>query len=140
MSLFFLHSLVPGCLDFYWSELLKLEQWDTYVCPTSIEADNLIKVTNKLQRIRGYLKKPIIITSGLRPHLYNALIKGARHSSHLDGKAIDFQVVGMEANEVRAFLLPKLGELELRMEDCPGTNWIHIDTRVRHTGLRYFKP
>ncbi len=68
---------------------------------------------------------------------------GARYSQHKQGKAVDFDVKGMTADEVRGVL--RLNQIELmklgltRIET--GVSWVHIDlkeTRLNH--LYEFKP
>lgn len=132
---------IPGCDHFKWNEVLWLPSWKIYVYPSEVECTNLMKIAVKLDYIRKYLNKPIRVTSGLRPRLYNNHIGGAFNSAHIAGQAIDFKVVGLGADAVRASILPLLSRLEIRMEDLPGANWVHVDDRpVRGRGHRYFKP
>lgn len=77
---------------------------------------------------------------GFRPKYVKV---GAAKSMHKSGKAVDFDVKGMTADEVRGVL--RLNQIELmklgltRIET--GTSWVHID--LKETGLNYlyeFKP
>jgi len=53
------------------------------------------------------------------------------HSQHSDGRALDFDVKGMTANEVREFLIANVNnsimkDVSFIESDC---NWVHIDFR-----------
>jgi len=108
-------------------------------------ADNLIKVFQVMDQIRQFFGERIRVHCAWRPEHYNHLVGGAAGSAHMAAKAgeaaVDFDIPGMECDDVRAALLPKLEELGIRMEATPGTGWVHIDTRVPPPGHpRYFKP
>ncbi len=49
---------------------------------------------NFLQPIRDKADSPLIITSGYRPPELNKLIGGSRTSAHMDGRAVDFTIIG----------------------------------------------
>lgn len=105
---------------------------------------NLINIFIKMDIVREFLGKPIRVHCAYRPDAYNALVKGAKNSSH---KALDdCAAVDWDCNEpcddTRAKLLPKLEELRLRMEDNgPGAPWVHLDDRTPPPGHPfYFKP
>lgn len=102
---------------------------------------NLSMLMVVMDKVRAFLAKPIIVHVSFRPYAYNKLIGGALNSSHVEGKACDFHVAGMTCDAVRAALLPKLEEWGLRMENLPGSSWVHLDTRpVPKGGTRFFKP
>jgi hypothetical protein len=72
---------------------------------------------------------------------YNAFVGGAKASAHLSGMAVDFVAKGMSCDEVRAKLLNKLEEFQIRVEDLPKSNWVHADIKVPPPGgKRFFKP
>lgn len=129
--------------NFQWSEVLYLRQWDFYVYPDITQVKNLKRTINKLQMIRDMFGKPIRITSGLRPRVYNMAIGGAKNSWHIYGKAVDFVIKGYEGpdgcNTVREILQTKLEELDIRMENKKNAPWVHIDIGDV-IGERYFKP
>lgn len=102
---------------------------------------NLIKLFETMDKVRETVKKPIIVHVAYRPPEYNALIGGATKSAHMTGQACDFHVLGMSCDEVRTLLLPELERLKIRMEDKPGSSWVHIDIKaVVPGGVRFFKP
>lgn len=57
-----------------------------------------------LQPIRDNLRKPLIITSGLRNADLNHLVGGAENSQHLKGEAADIAVDGQALEIVKAIL------------------------------------
>jgi hypothetical protein len=91
-----------------------------------------------------------------RPRGYNALVGGARNSSHMalvDASgmplapeamvaAMDFEVVGFEGgagcDKIRARLVPELPARGLRMENRPGSDWIHLDCAPVLPGHNHF--
>lgn len=110
---------------------------------TDIVKANLITIFTKLDEIREVFGAPINIHCALRPPAYNKQINGAVNSSHISGKAIDFHIEGYNCDEARAKILSLglLATLKLRMEDLPGSSWIHIDTRnPSEEARRFFKP
>jgi len=131
---------VPGCDHFKWHEVLFCPKWDVFIYPTASQYHSLIDVVQRLDRVRKSIGSPITITSGLRPGLYNILIGGSKFSQHCLGKALDFVVRGMTADEVRSYLVDDLELLCLRMEKLPGSNWVHIDTKEPGASGRFFNP
>lgn len=128
---------------FTWREALYLPQWNREAGAddglTDKVKQELIKVFDRLERIRGFLgSKPVIIHCAFRPVEYNKLIGGAPASAHIEGKAVDFHIQGLDCDVVRDFLKLNLDLLGIRLEDNPGSNWVHIDTRDSNN--RYFKP
>ncbi len=103
-----------------------------------------------MDRLRIMLNLPIIINNWKsggkfkwRGYRTNSCKIGAKKSAHRSGKAFDFDVKGMTAEEVRKFILSRqdaFPEIK-RMED--GVNWCHIDT-VQYTknqkGIHLFMP
>jgi uncharacterized protein YcbK (DUF882 family) len=130
---------IPCCDNFSWYEVLLLRQWGFYAYPSLEVYHNLIDIMKKLQWIREYFHKPIKITSGWRPGAYNEHIRGAFASAHVTGQAVDFQVPGLDTEDVRTELIPLIGHLQIRMEDHRGS-WVHIDSKFRDKESAYFKP
>jgi zinc D-Ala-D-Ala carboxypeptidase len=68
------------------------------------DGSHLVKVdenlVEKIQKLRDYLGKPIIVVSGYRTPEYNKLIGGAPKSQHMQGKAADIKVTGVSPYEV----------------------------------------
>jgi len=137
---------------FSFREALYLPTWGRMGCV----ADGL--TLEVLQRLGWFLREKIdplrdwlgvIHTHSMwRPKAYNAdpKIRGAVCSTHMalvDHKgnplkpkdrvaAIDFHVEGFRGpkgcDKIRSRILLDLGERGLRMEDRPGSNWVHLDS------------
>lgn len=141
-----LSDLIPGCKHFTWKEALWLPQWNRAADDTDgVTDEHLENIKNTAQwmdQIREYFGKPINVHCWLRPEKYNELVHGAKGSQHMIGHAVDFDVVGMSCDDARQKILDdgKLDEMGLRMEDMPGSNWVHLDDRAPGPGGRYFKP
>lgn len=81
--------------------------------------------------------KPINLVSGYRSYATNAMLAGqsegvARHSMHIEGKASDIQIPGVELRDLhRAALSLGAGGVGY----YPRSNFVHVDTgRVRRWG------
>jgi len=136
-----LEDKIPYCDHFKWKEVLLCPQWGVHIYPTDEIAINLALVASKLDWIRKHFGRPIKITSAIRPLKYNRLIGGSKESMHIKGRALDFQVAGYTADRVRQMLLPFLDRLDIRMENKPYSDWVHIDTKKpRLKTNRFFYP
>lgn len=120
------------------SDVAKLHNIDNR--PSLAELDNLLNlIFYCLQPIRDKLKKPMIITSGYRCPKLNShpKINGAVNSNHLYGRAADFHVNGMTAQEVIDFIL-KLG-IEFDELGNEYNKWVHIAYRKGDNRKKVFK-
>lgn len=132
---------IDGCKYFKWKEALFLPSWQIHVLPTAAQKSNIIEFAKKADMVREYIGLPMIITSWLRPKIYNAMIGGSKKSQHMKGMAIDFKCPGVSADDLRDLLEPKLEEFGIRMEKLPGASWVHIDGHEPLPfGSRYFVP
>lgn len=133
---------IPGCVHFYWKEALLLREIDSFCFPTEEQEGMIIDLAIRLENIRVVLGGiPIYVTSWIRPGFYNELIGGSKNSWHKTGGAVDFKCLGVHPDETRETLLPHLLHLGLRMEDLPGSSWVHVDTKPVSEGMnRFFKP
>lgn len=136
-----LNDFVFGCKHVRWREVLALPRIGIYAHPENDQVlSNLILVCQKFDQVREILgNEPLIVTSGYRPKYYNDKIGGAASSQHMDGAAIDFQHKTKTADDCRALLLPHLDSLKIRVEDLPGSDWVHIDVKLT-SGKRFFRP
>jgi len=132
-------------------EALYLPSWDVMHIPTEEQKANIVKMAAVMDKIRNYLGKPIIIHVWIRPILnkpgherdgqdYSPFIKGAKMSAHKDGRAVDWHCKDYNCDYVRRLLLQKLEEYDIRVEDLPGSNWVHTDIKPPVNNNRYFKP
>ncbi|MCK0199251.1 YcbK family protein [Ornithobacterium rhinotracheale] len=61
---------------------------------------NLRELAQNLQVLRNYLGKPIMVNSGYRSVAHNRKIGGKVNSQHLQGKAADIRVEGVNPAEL----------------------------------------
>lgn len=124
---------------FTWRQALYLPRWDICCVPTQEQAFFIMKVAHKLMLVRQYFNSDIEITSWLRPERYNSLVGGAKNSAHIEGKAVDFKVQGIHADQVRARLKSELDLLDVRVQNHrPGTSWVHLDLLEPKASGRFF--
>lgn len=67
--------------------------------------DNCRKLAVELEKLRAVLGKPITIMSGYRSPAYNAGVKGAGKSEHMNAAAADIQVAGLSPEQVQDAIL-----------------------------------
>ena len=137
-------------------EALYLPSWDIYHTPSQAECAAILDLLVTCEKARTLLgDKPWNVHCIIRPNKvncptsvrhgqdYNAFIGStAKHSPHIMGMAIDFDEIGVRCDETRSLLLPHLEQLGMRMEQGPGSNWVHLDRYSPNVsgGVRFFKP
>lgn len=111
-------------------ELFKLkteeELWKLF-SPEILES--LAFIREKLGKritVNNWHKGGVFNNRGFRPK--NCKI-GAKNSAHKEGKAIDFDVEDMTAEEVRDWLIENQDELPYPLRYEKDVSWVHIDTR-----------
>lgn len=131
---------------FTWSEALNLPKWKRDASEDDGLTDeiraNLSATFAKMDEIREFLNAPIRVHVAYRPPEYNKLVGGAKGSAHMMGMAVDWSIAGKSCDDVRKLIIDAelLNKLNIRMEDNPGSNWIHIDIRSPGASGRFFKP
>lgn len=135
------YAAEPFTLDgktLYWPGYKKLCAIlrDEHVPPEVGFVQINVRTIEALWAVQAYLRRegvsaPIMVHSGYRTPQTNAQIEGAaRLSYHMWGKAVDFDVPGVD-----------LGELAGICEACPASGgvgyypdgWVHLDTGPRRT-------
>jgi hypothetical protein len=79
-----------------------------------------------LQKIRNHFNKPVIINSGYRCAVHNKAVGGARYSKHIQGKAADIVVKGVNPKEVAKYC-EAIGIQGIGLYET----FVHIDTRSK---------
>jgi Peptidase M15 len=136
----------PISKHFMWREALWLPQWQREATEedgvNEYIRENLEELFTKMDMIRNFFLKPIIVHCAYRPKAYNELVGGALRSAHMDGRAVDFHVMGLNCDEARKTIIDlKLLDLwKVRLENNAGKNWLHVDLRLPGSGGRFFKP
>ena len=90
------------------------------------------RLIKKLQKLRDYVKKPVVIRSGYRTPEHNAAVRGATHSQHMLGTAADIEVAGYTGDQLAA-LARYFGFTGIGI----ASNWIHVDVRDTPAEWRY---
>lgn len=133
-------------------EALLLPSWKVMHIPSNAEKQNIVELAKKMDKVRELINHPIRVSCWIRPSKvnapgtkhhgqdYNAFVKGAKRSAHIEGKAIDWVAPKKNCDDIRAIIVPKLEEFGLRCEDLPGSNWVHCDDREPINNNRFFKP
>ncbi len=94
-------------------------------CCTRTQIDE--KLVEYLQKIREHFGKPVYILSGYRCPVHNARVANASSTSkHLEGKAADIAVEGVDPLEVAQYA-ESIGVLGIGHYD----DFVHIDTRTQ---------
>lgn len=131
---------IPGVKNFYWYEALRLPKWGIHAFPEDRAVyQNIISVASRLQWIRDFFGKSVIITSWYRPENYNRYLKDvhgykvATRSTHLDASGVDWRLYGINTvdgvNQVKSELYPHLEDLQCRMSMNDDQGWIHNDIK-----------
>jgi lysozyme family protein len=91
---------------------------------------NIIPTARVLDRLRDEIGHPIVLTSAYRSPKYNAAIGGARHSQHMEFRALDFKVVGAGGPPDWAKILKRYRD-EGMFSGGIGAygTFVHVDTR-----------
>ena len=79
------------------------------------------------------------VTSMYRPPSYSPIVGGSATDIHTQAKAIDFVPIGISIQDAKQILIPKLHDLNCRLERGT-TDWIHADSRLPGPSGRYFTP
>ena len=93
--------------------------------PTEEAVKNLQALcVHVLQPLRDKLGKPITINSGYRCKELNKAIGGSRNSQHIEGKAADIKVEGVNVEELFQFIIRNIPEYDQCIQEFG--HWIHI--------------
>jgi zinc D-Ala-D-Ala carboxypeptidase len=81
-----------------------------------------------LEPIRAAIGAPLYISSGFRPIALNTLVRGAKSSAHLEGRAADFEAVGVPLEDAAVLARAACEELpvEKLILEYPPDGWIHV--------------
>ena len=102
------------------------------------------KLLETLDWLRDNLGKPIIVNNWAQGGQYSQRglrctrcilviekvdLRKVYLSAHIQGKAVDFHVVGMTAEEVRQWIIDHADELPYPVRLERDVSWVHCDTR-----------
>ena len=83
-----------------------------------------VDAIDRLERMRGIVGKPFIITSAYRSPLHNARVGGAPRSFHKLGRAFDIRLQG----HVKGYLMEIAREVGFGGVAARRNSFIHVDT------------
>lgn len=90
---------------------------------------NLLDLLPRVNLIRFSYGKPLTVSSGYRPDRYNKAAGGAKNSSHLVCKAVDFKDADGEFAKWCLENMELLKKAKLYLEDPEHTKgWVHLQT------------
>lgn len=90
--------------------------------------DNCKRLAVELEKLRAVLGKPITIMSGYRSPAYNAGVKGAGKSEHMNAAAADIQVAGLTPVQVHDAVLTLIREGKMYNGGVGSyDSWTHYD-------------
>jgi uncharacterized protein YcbK (DUF882 family) len=121
-------------------ECCWLPTWEILHDATPEEQANLIMTCELLEKVHA-LFGPVHVHCMIRPDEYNEVVGGAPDSAHIKGLAVDFDVEGVKCDIIRRALMQKIEPWNCRMENRPGSDWVHLDLApVPPGGHRFFIP
>lgn len=129
-------------------DAIWLPKWNRYADKDELSEgtqESLVHLFGKLDSVQEFLGVILMIHCALRPEKYNEEIGGAKQSAHMARvdmnkvrsllAAVDFSAVlgqgsvNEDCDLIRALVQEKLELWGLRMENNPGGNWVHLDTK-----------
>lgn len=96
------------------------------------------KLAEWLDRLREYVKRPVIITSGIRCREHNAVVGGSKTSQHLTGCAADLLVRGRTPEQV-ALAAMRVAPHDQSTGVGIYKGWVHLDTGGRGDDAMWVK-
>lgn len=82
------------------------------------------ELVEKLQILRSYYNRPLVINSGYRTNAHNIKVGGSANSQHLLGKACDIVIKGITPNALGT-MAKKIGFTGVGIYK----DFVHVDTR-----------
>ena len=118
--------------NFSAEELIPLFERTKNSIPPKELWDNCKRAFWIVQLVRDHFKKPLRVVSAYRSPAYNAKVRGAQKSKHLQFMALDIQVDGV--SPVRVYNLLKKWRAAGVFRGGLGrySTFVHIDTRGRN--------
>ena len=88
---------------------------------------NALRICERLEEVRALFNKPIMITSFYRCPELNKKVGGSKTSAHMDCRACDFTVKGINVEDVFSNIkASKISFDQLILESSKTATWIHL--------------
>lgn len=97
--------------------------------PTPEILENLYKVAQLLEKVRGHFAKLVLVSSGYRSPALNAAVPGSsKTSAHSRGMAADFTVQGVPNQNVCRWIADNIVELGVDqvIYEFGADGWVHV--------------
>lgn len=117
-----------GTNYYNWNDIQYFKK-DEFTCKCGCGLNNMnLKIVKIADEVRKHFGKPSIVTSGTRCKKHNTEVGGVPNSRHLEGKAIDMYVQGVDGRKLLNYLqkLVRAGELRYTYRINNG-NACHFD-------------
>lgn len=103
-----------GTNYYNWNDIQYFKK-DEFTCKCGCGLNNMnLQVVRIADDVRRHFGKPAIVTSGSRCAKHNKEVGGVSNSRHLQGKAIDMYVQGIDGGELLKYLQTLVNAGELR--------------------------
>ena len=99
---------------------------------------NLCRLATNLEVLQEHIGRPIKIISGYRSKRCNRLVRGAKRSQHMLGKAADIRVRGMSSRRLKR-IIEKLIRLKKMQQGGIGLYKRHVHYDVREKRARWYR-
>lgn len=120
---------LSGCSHFTYNEFVNSPTASVIGCPNYPVGPkgrflfcNYIVFSHVLERVRGILGRPVLITSGYRCSRLNSAVGGAKRSYHVRYRAVDIAVSPSEASLLQPLLVSRFKAKEFIV----GRDYLHI--------------
>ena len=99
-----------------------------FACKCGCGADHVsMELVTRLERLRSFLRIPIVIRSGVRCRTYNAKVGGKPDSAHITGEAAD---IACSASKTRYLMKRWIYVWALFSRIGTGKDYLHLDVSV----------
>lgn len=90
-----------------------------------------VPLLQEMEIIRAVWNRPVNVISAYRSTAFNTAIKGKPRSQHMEGRAIDFKVLGVPAALVHAKVMELIATRKLTLIRGVGRypTFVHVDIR-----------
>lgn len=110
-----------------WTKI-KYFKKSEFTCKCGCKINNInLKLVKILDQIRKHFGKPVYITSGTRCTKHNKEVGGVPNSRHLQGKAADLYVSGVDGSKLLDYTKKLVSQKKLRYTYLIAGDAVHVD-------------
>lgn len=120
--------------------------------PPSELMPNILKVCERLEKVREHYDRPVTVLSCYRSLALNAAVGGSPTSAHRFGLAADFQIEGVSNLEIARWCADNISDYDQIIYEFGETGWVHMGftsikqprkqllSAVKENGKTVYKP